>query len=91
MMRETTNEDLPRKVSAREVLAVVLGLVALVVVQLFLTGSFSLLDRYLWLDEIHTQLLVTDPELTHAAGALAGGADFNPPGLYLMLRGLDVH
>ena len=90
MLRETTSEDSPRNVTAPEILAVALGLIALLVVQLFLTGSFSLFDRYLWLDEIHTHLLVTDPQLTHAAGALADGADFNPPGLYLMLRGLDM-
>ena len=89
-MPETENEESPRNVTVRETLTVVLGLVALAAVQLCLTASFSLFDRYLWLDEIHTHLLVTDPELTHAAAALAGGADFNPPGLYLMLRGLDV-
>ena len=89
-MPETGTEDSPRNVTAPEILAVALGLIALLAVQLFLTRSFSLFDRYLWLDEIHTRLLVTDPELTHAAGALADGADFNPPGLYLMLRGLDM-
>ncbi len=89
-MRETASQDSPRSVTAREIFTVSLGLIALVVVQLSLTGSFSLFDRYLWLDEIHTHLLVTDPHVTHAAGALADGADFNPPGLYLMLRGLDM-
>lgn len=89
-MAEREDGEAPRQVSVREALAVALGLVLLAAVQLCLTGSFSLFDRYLWLDEIHTHLLVTDPELAHAASALADGADFNPPGLYLMLRGLDV-
>jgi len=39
-----------------------------------------------WLDEIHTQLLVEDPDLSHAARALANGVDFNPPTYYLLAR-----
>jgi hypothetical protein len=89
-MPETRTEESVRNVTAREIMVVVLGLIALLLAQLCVTGSFTLFDRYLWLDEIHTHLLVTDPQLAHAAAALATGADFNPPGLYLMLRGLDV-
>jgi len=42
-------------------------------------GSTSVLTRPMWLDEIHTALLVGDPSLLHALCALSHGADYNPP------------
>ena len=45
------------------------------------------MHRQLWMDEIHTWLIVTDPSLSHSMAALENGADFNPPTYYLALRG----
>ena len=39
-----------------------------------------------WLDEIHSQLLVDDPDLSHAATGLALGVDYNPPTYFLLAR-----
>lgn len=55
-------------------------------------GSFgrSLLSRPLWMDEIHSWLLITDGDVGHAMSALADGADYNPPTYYLVARSLAV-
>lgn len=45
-----------------------------------------LLDRPFWMDEIHSWLLVTDPNVGHAMAALADGADYNPPAYFLVAR-----
>ncbi len=50
-----------------------------------LAGS-DLLDRQMWMDEVHTWLIVSDPDLGHAMNALSHGADYNPPMYYLLLR-----
>lgn len=51
-------------------------------------GGSDLLHRTLWMDEVHSWLLITDPDVDHALAALADGADYNPPGYYLVARGL---
>ncbi|WP_435015987.1 hypothetical protein TA3x_003545 [Tundrisphaera sp. TA3] len=45
-----------------------------------------LFGRPLWLDEFHSLVVAGDPSLAHALSALRRGADFNPPGLFLLLR-----
>ncbi len=51
-----------------------------------------LLKRDLWMDEVHSWLLLTAPSQDYMLEALADGADFNPPGWYLISRWLtSVH
>lgn len=68
---------------------IVRGLICLLFSSLavFLTcGGYFLLHRSLWMDEVHTSLLVTDANLMHAVSALRDGVDFNPPGYFLLAR-----
>ncbi len=55
-------------------------------------GGFGqrLLTRPMWMDELHSWLLVTDGDVGHALAALADGADYNPPTYYLVARCLAV-
>jgi hypothetical protein len=50
----------------------------------WLAGGTVLLTRQLWMDEVHSWLLVTDPQPTHALQALRDGVDFNPPTWFMM-------
>lgn len=50
----------------------------------------TLLTRPLWMDEVHSWLLITDADVGHAMSALADGADYNPPTYYLVARTLAV-
>lgn len=63
------------------------AIIAVILAVIAATRSEELLRRPLWLDEIHTALLVDDPSFTHAMQALSRGADYNPPTLFLMTRG----
>lgn len=56
----------------------------------YATLGRSLLTRPLWMDEIHSWLLITDADVGHAMSALADGADYNPPTYYLVARLLAV-
>ncbi|MBS0207301.1 MAG: glycosyltransferase family 39 protein [Planctomycetes bacterium] len=58
----------------------------LMVLQLVILQDPIPLTHLFWLDEIHTQLLVDDPDLPHAATALSQGVDFNPPTYFLLAR-----
>ena len=58
-------------------------LLGLVFVTAWISGGKFLLTRDLWMDEVHSWLLVTDPDPRHALQALADGADFNPPTWFL--------
>ncbi|MEZ6127751.1 MAG: glycosyltransferase family 39 protein [Planctomycetaceae bacterium] len=49
-----------------------------------------LLQRPFWMDELHSWLLITDPDVEHAMSALADGADYNPPTYYLVARLLKL-
>ncbi|MFN8708215.1 MAG: hypothetical protein ACK526_23060 [Planctomyces sp.] len=63
------------------------GLVLLTPVLIFIAaGGNYLLHRPLWMDEVHTWLLVSDPDLSYAMPALRDGVDFNPPGYFLAAR-----
>jgi hypothetical protein len=77
----------PQGVGLREVGAVLLLFAVLIAVQLALAGAYSLFWRHFWLDEMYTQRLVADPELTHILAALRGGVETHPPTYYLLLRG----
>jgi len=70
---------------AESAIAVGVGIGAFYLLVSLLAGS-DLLDRQLWMDEVHTWLIVSDPDLSHAMTALSRGADYNPPTYYLLLR-----
>lgn len=66
----------------------VLSVVVLLAVA-WTAGGGKLLTRQLWMDEIHSWLLITDPDSSHAMSALADGVDFNPPTWFLVTRWLS--
>jgi uncharacterized membrane protein len=66
----------------------VLSVVVLLVVA-WTAGGGKLLTRQLWMDEIHSWLLITDPDQSRAMSALADGVDFNPPTWFLVTRWLS--
>lgn len=71
---------------AREVFAFAAIALVGVIVQIALMGAYDLIARPLWFDECLTWLLATDESFVHEMHALAGGADTNMPGLYVILR-----
>ncbi len=80
----------PKSAGPAELFGVLLFLSALAAVQLALAGAYSLFSRHFWLDEMYTQRLVADAELTHMLAALRGGVETHPPTYYLLLRGLTA-
>ena len=72
--------------STWEMLAVALLLALAVGGQVLAAGAGYLFQRNLWLDEIYTHTLVSDPDWGHALEALAGGVETHPPTLYALLR-----
>ena len=62
------------------------GLLALLLVIWIGADAGFLVVRPLWMDEVHTWLIVTDDDVPHAMRALADGVDFNPPAYYLVAR-----
>ncbi len=65
----------------------------LLVILLIATAAMSngtlLMTRKLWMDEIHSWLIVTDRSYSHAMMGLADGADFNPPSWFLVTRAIS--
>lgn len=49
-----------------------------------------LLSRLMWMDEVHSWLIVSDTDLSHAMHALADGVDFNPPTWFVITRWLAM-
>lgn len=64
---------------------IVLGLLGIAA---WIAGGAKLLTRQLWMDEVHSWLLLTDQSQTRTVAALADGADFNPPAWFLVTRWL---
>lgn len=62
------------------------ALLFLLMLTAVLSGGRTLLMRQMWMDEVHSWLLVTDGDTVHALQALADGADFNPPAWFLVTR-----
>lgn len=56
-----------------------------------LIGSLLLKEPYLWLDEVLTMTLLTDPSVRHMLNAIPTGIDANPPLYFLALHGLVQH
>lgn len=71
---------------ALENLLILALLGAVVAAQLTISAGWSLLSRHLWLDEICTHAVVTDPDIGHAMRAISGGLEMNPPAYFLALR-----
>ena len=69
-----------------QIIATVACVIVLAIIQLGAADAFELTSRQPWMDEIHTLELVSDPDTSHMLDALADGADFNPPGYYLIAR-----
>ena len=61
-------------------------LVFLLIAAAGLSNGSLLMTRKLWMDEVHSWLIVTDKSTSHAMEALADGADFNPPSWFLVTR-----
>jgi hypothetical protein len=76
--------------SLLEVVGMMAAVGSIIAVQLWVTGTWSLLSRPFWLDEIYTYTLVADPDPGHAMRALAGGVETHPPTFYLLLRGFSA-
>ena len=51
-------------------------------------GGCYLLQRQLWMDEIHSWLLIQEPQTQRSLQALADGVDYNPPTYILLARQL---
>lgn len=51
-------------------------------------GGRYLLQRQLWMDEVHSWLLIQAPQTQRSLQALADGVDFNPPTYILLARQL---
>ena len=68
--------------------AAILVLILLSVV-VVLSGTVSL-HRPLWMDEVHSWILITDVDAAHSLRALSDGADYNPPVYFLFARMLDL-
>lgn len=64
-------------------------LVFLLIAVAGLSQGSLLMNRKLWMDEVHSWLIVTDETTSHAMTALADGADFNPPSWFLVTRAIN--
>jgi hypothetical protein len=94
-------ENMPAPVRVWEIPALLGALTLLLAVQMLLIGAlaswqakqmqiavgFISLTHQFWLDELLTEVVVSDPDLSHALDALAHGATaIDPPGFSLSLR-----
>ena len=71
-----------------EALVAALAIACFIAVEIWLCGGGILFTRPLWLDEIHTLLVAGRQDMQTSMRGLAAGADFNPPTLYLLYRGV---
>ena len=51
-------------------------------------GGRYLMQRQLWMDEVHSWLLITEPATERSLQALADGVDYNPPTYLILARQL---
>lgn len=72
-----------------------LGLTLALVFAGSLIASFFFKERWLWMDEVLSYLLIADPSPAHANRALVSGMDANPPlfanAYWLIGHGLSLH
>lgn len=62
--------------------------IALLALTSWAAGGMKLLTRQLWMDEIHSWLLITDSDSSRSLSALADGVDFNPPTWFVVTHWL---
>lgn len=67
------------------------SLLIAVVLSVIFTATYAafghtLLLRPFWMDEVHSWLLISDPDASHAVQSLQQGADYNPPVYYFVAR-----
>jgi len=67
---------------------VALAIACFLAAEIWLCGGGMLFTQPLWLDEIHTLLVAGRQDALTSMRGLAAGADFNPPMLYLLYRGV---
>lgn len=75
--------------SASTMLGQCVVLIAVLLSLAYAAGGSYLLKRQPWMDEIHSWLLITEPDTQRALQALADGVDFNPPTYILLARQLS--
>ncbi|MCC7351446.1 MAG: glycosyltransferase family 39 protein [Phycisphaerales bacterium] len=66
------------------------GIAVVIAVEMWISQAWRLIGHHLWLDEVLTWMLASDPGWGHWLGALRGGVDTNPPGLYLQVKAAGV-
>lgn len=76
--RPTTSSGLPQSVV----------LTALILSIAWSVGGGYLMQRQMWMDEIHSSLLMQDASTPRSLQALADGVDYNPPTSILLARQL---
>ena len=54
-------------------------LICLVLAIAWAGGGRYLLQRQLWMDEVHSWLLIQEPQPQRSLQALGAGIDYNPP------------
>jgi hypothetical protein len=74
----------------RELWVAALAAAGVLVAQIAAAGAVGMIPRHLWLDEVLTYLLASDPSVRHSMAALAGGAETNPPPYFLLLRAFAI-
>ena len=66
------------------------ALLILIVLSLaYVAGGRYLLQRQMWMDEVHSWLLIKEPDPERSLRALADGVDFNPPTYLVLARQLQ--
>lgn len=71
-------------------LGVVSLLICVVLAAAWAGGGQYLLQRQLWMDEVHSWLLIKEPGTLRSLQALADGVDFNPPTYIMLARQLGL-
>lgn len=70
------------------------GLILALVFALSLTTSLFFKANWLWMDEVLSYQLISDPSVAHLNAALVSGMDANPPffpNLYWLMGHLSLH
>ena len=88
-MSRTTSESRPSfapGATAREMCLMASGSLVLLVVQVLMNNPRILFSRYLWIDELWTKLIESEPSVWQSLVALKHSGDPTPPGYHLLAR-----
>ncbi len=72
--------------SVQEMFLMALGSIALLLVEVLMSAPRILLGRYLWLDELWTKLIESEPSVRQSLIALKHSGDPTPPTYHLLAR-----